>query len=94
MNVLTVATSGVITGGAVSKGNCAVSEKIPGRVGSGWAGEGVGGNTDYSEVGVLVTGEHRSKELLDVVHCIVRVAPGVHYNSMEAGELSLVTPHL
>ena len=51
-------TSCIIAGCAVAKGDCTVSEEIPGRVGSRWAGEGVGGNTDNSEVGVLVAGAH------------------------------------
>ena len=60
-------TSGVIAGGAVAKGNGSVTEEIPGGVGRRRAGEGVGRNTANSEEGVLVTSEHRSEELLDVV---------------------------
>ena len=51
-------TSCVIAGCAVAKGDRTVLEEIPGRVGSRWAGEGVGGNADNSEVGVLVAGVH------------------------------------
>ena len=43
-------TSCIIAGCAVAKGDCTVLEKIPGRVGSRWAGEGVGRNADNSEV--------------------------------------------
>ena len=69
---------GVVARGTVAKGDCSVMEEIPGRIRCGWGGEGVGRNTDYSEVGVLVTGAHRPKEFLDVVYCIVEVAPGTY----------------
>ena len=59
-------TNGVITGGAVAKGNGSVTEEIPGGVRRRRAGEGVGRNTDDSEEGVLVTDAHGSEELLDV----------------------------
>ena len=49
-------TSCVIARCAVAKGDCTVLEEIPGRVGSRCAGEGVRGNADYPEVGVLVAG--------------------------------------
>ena len=70
MNVWMVAsTSSIIAGGTVTKGNCSVTEEVPGGVGRWWAGEEVGRYTDNSEEGVLVAGAYRSKELLDVVHC-------------------------
>ena len=71
-------TGGVIAGGTVAKGNCLVTEEVPGGVGRRWAGEGVGRYTDDSEEGVSVTSAHRSVELLDVIDCVVGVASGVH----------------
>ena len=71
-------TSGVIAGGTVTKGNCLVTEEVPGGVGRRWAGEGVERNTDDTEEGFLVANAHRSKELLDVLHCVVGVASGAH----------------
>ena len=71
-------TRGVVAGCTVSKRNSSVTVEAPGRVGSRRVGEGVGRNTNNSEVGVLVTSAHRSKELFNVIHCIVRVAPGAH----------------
>ena len=71
-------TSGVITGGAVAKGNGSVTEEIPGGVRRRRAGEGVGRNTDDSEEAVSVTSAHRSVELLDVVDCVMGMASGAN----------------
>ena len=48
----------IVTGGTVSKGNSMISVVDPGRVGRRGRGEGVGGNVDYPEEGVLITGPH------------------------------------
>ena len=69
---------GIITGGTVTKWNCSVTEVSPGWVGSRWVGEGVRGNADDSEVGVLVTGAHGSEELFNIIDSIVRMTPGPH----------------
>ena len=49
---------GVVTGGTVTERDCPVMEEIPGRIRSGWVGEGVRRDTDNSEVGNPVTGSH------------------------------------
>ena len=61
-----LAAGSIVTRGTVSKGNSTVSVVDPGRVGCRGRGEGVGGNADYPEEGVLVAGAHRPEELLDV----------------------------
>ena len=71
-------TSGVITRGAFTKGNCSVKKEVPGGVGRRWAEEGLGRYTDDSEEGVSDADAHRSKELLDVVHCVVGEVSGMH----------------
>ena len=58
LNLGNFGTSCVITGYAVAKGDCMVSEETPGRVRSRWTGEGVGGSADNSEVGVGIAGAH------------------------------------
>ena len=81
-------TRGIVAGCTVAKRNCSVTVEAPGRVGSRRVGDGVGGNTDNIEVGVLVTCAHRSEEFLYVVHSVVWVAPGAHQDSLEAGNVS------
>ena len=81
-------TRGVVARCTVSKRNSSVTVEAPGRVGSRRVGEGVGRNTNNSELGVLVTSAHRSEELLNVVHHVVWVAPGTHQDSSEAGNVS------
>ena len=70
--------SSVIAGGTVPKGDCSVTEEVPGEVGRWWAGEEVARYTDIPEEGVLVAGANRSEELLDVVHCKGGLASGAH----------------
>ena len=78
LNGCYLCTGGIIAGGAVAKRNGSVMEEVPGGVGRRRAGEGVGRNTDYSEVGVLVTSAHQSEELLDVIDCIMGMTSGAN----------------
>ena len=71
-------TSGIIAGGTVTKWNYSVTEVSPGGVGSRWIGEGVQGDADNSEVGVLVTGAHGSEEFFYFIDSVVRMTPGPH----------------
>ena len=79
---------GVVSRRTVAKGDGAVTVEVPGGVGSRRCGEGVGRNTDNSEERVFVTSAHRSEKLLDVVHSVVRMTPGAHKDSSEAGNVS------
>ena len=68
----------IVTGGTISEGNSRISVVDPGRVGRRGRGEGVGGNADYPEEGVLVAGAHPSEELLDVINGVEWMASGAH----------------
>ena len=68
----------IVTGGTISEGNSTISVVDPGRVGRRRRGEGVGGDADYPEEGVLVAGAHRPEELLDVVDGVEWMASGTH----------------
>jgi hypothetical protein len=79
MNVLTVAifcTGCIIAGRTVAKRDCLIPEISPGRIKSRIAGKEIGGNTHYSEEGVLGRSEHGPEELLNVVYCKMRVTSG------------------
>ena len=73
-----MATLAQVAGGTVAKRNCLVTEESPGGGGSQRVGEGVRGDADNPEVGVLVAGTHVSEEFLNVVHNIVGMTPGSH----------------
>ena len=75
---LNLSTGGIIARGAVAKRDGSVMEEVPGGVGRRRAEEGVGRNTNNSEEGVLVTGVHRSEELLDVVDCVMGMTSGTN----------------
>ena len=70
-------TGSVISGGTVSEGYDTVSVEGPGRARSRRREEGVGGDANNPEIGVLVTGAHRPEELLDIIDCVERVASGM-----------------
>ena len=71
-------TGSIISGGTVSKGHGSFSVEDPGRERSRRRGEGVGGNTNNPEIGVLVTGAHRPEELLDAIDWVERVVSGAN----------------
>ena len=56
----------------------AISVGGPGGFGRRGRGEGVEGDADYPEEGVLVLEAYRSEELLDVVDGVEWMAPGAH----------------
>ena len=81
-------TGCIIVGRTVAERDGSISKVSPGGVGSRCAGERVIGNTYDPEERVLFSGEHRPEELHDVIDCIVRVTPGAHEDSSEAGDVS------
>ena len=68
----------IVAGGTISEGNSTVSVVDPGGFGRRRRGEGVGGDADYPEEGVLLTDAHRPEELLDVIDGEEWMASGVH----------------
>ena len=81
-------TGCIIAGRTDEERNGSILEVSPGGVGSRCAGERVIGNTYNPEEQVFFSGEHGPEELHDVIDCILRVTPGVHEDSSEAGDVS------